>query len=625
VTLIYSLFTNFVLLFFFYKTGKLILKFFFVKDNTYQNILFGFSIFTIFAYFLFFVLYLSSSNILIISALLTLLYVIISIYKFRINFSKLFLIDIIKFIIPITFLYLLPSLLYGEQFHIFRGNIWDSFNYASLASLFNNYNYLEIINKDFPDYYLQHQNIELIAKYRPLTSLLVSFFLKNNFLDIFFSIYLFKIFSTILTAISLNYFLNKFDFCKRKNNFLISLTYVFSFWFIYIYEIDAFSHLISLPIFIFCIAELKNLKKEILLKNYKYSFYFAIINASLFFLYPEIFLINLVIYSIFFICDFFYLPNNSKKNYLLGSIFILLIFLVTIIFSYETNYQFLKIQIHQALGNKIDWWGYYGSFILGWDNLVLDNEFVINLKNIISSQNIFKTLKFIINSHFLFNYDYFYFNIIPSLSGLYYLSIGEFKNHYQYFHLFFLFILNFYLIKKIYTNVYNLYLTRNKKLLFIFIFFISLSLVLIYRGSFWTLIKIYFYISPFIFLLFILKIKIITNKINFKINYVIILLLISFPLYKYSSNNYGIGRIDSFPSIIDSKTKINFDWYLNISDLKRCKNVMIDLDDYHQRIFTILKLNHNNINFDLKNINKKDISVDNTCSITTQNSRFIIN
>ena len=216
MTLIYSLFTNFVLLFFFYKTGKLILSFFFIKNNTYQNILFGFSIFTIFVYFLFFVFYLSSKNILIISALLALFHIIISIYKSKINFSKSLLIDIAKFTIPITFLYLLPSLLYGEQFYIFRGNIWDSFNYASLASLFNNYNYLEIVNKNFPDYYLQHQNIELIATYRPLTSLLVSLFLQNNYLDIFFSIYLFKIFSTILTAISLNYFLDKFKFCKKK-------------------------------------------------------------------------------------------------------------------------------------------------------------------------------------------------------------------------------------------------------------------------------------------------------------------------------------------------------------------------------------------------------------------------
>ena len=65
------------------------------------------------------------------------------------------MIDTITFFLSlICFVYLIPALIFKEQFYVFRGNYWDYFNYLSSASLFNKYNYSEILNYKFDDIYL---------------------------------------------------------------------------------------------------------------------------------------------------------------------------------------------------------------------------------------------------------------------------------------------------------------------------------------------------------------------------------------------------------------------------------------------------------------------------------------
>ena len=71
--------------------------------------------------------------------------------------------------------------------------------------------------------------------------------------------------------------------------------------------------------------------------------------------------------------------------------------------------------------------GYFGAFILGNENLVLNNIFIENIKTFLKSNDLFKTVKYIISLHFDNGYDYFYLNIIPSLYGLYFISIGKNK------------------------------------------------------------------------------------------------------------------------------------------------------------------------------------------------------
>jgi hypothetical protein len=67
------------------------------------------------------------------------------------------------------------------------------------------------------------------------------------------------------------------------------------------------------------------------------------------------------------------------------------------------------------------------------------------------------------------------------------------------------------------------------------------------------------------------------NAIKLNKSYLVLLLL--FPLYKFSTNNDGIGRYDTFPSIINPKYKKNVNWELNDSQYLACSEVFINSKD----------------------------------------------
>ena len=92
--------------------------------------------------------------------------------------------------------------------------------------------------------------------------------------------------------------------------------------------------------------------------------------------------------------------------------------------------------------------------------------------------------------------------------------------------------------------------------------------------------------------MFVLFITNLSNKFSFR-NLIIFAALISLPLYKYSANNFGTGRIDSMPSILDQNKKINSAWRIDKKDLnkmKKCKNVSIKVNDIIERGFISLTL-----------------------------------
>mgnify|MGYP005631272217 FL=1 len=64
-----------------------------------------------------------------------------------------------------------------------------------------------------------------------------------------------------------------------------------------------------------------------------------------------------------------------------------------------------------------------------------------------------------------------------------------------------------------------------------------------------------------------------------KLNRIYIILLLLFPIYKYSDFNHGIGRYDTFPSIISPYYKKNIKWEFKNKDYLNCKKIFIDNDD----------------------------------------------
>ena len=265
--------------------------------------------------------------------------------------------------------------------------------------------------------------------------------------------------------------------------------------------------------------------------------------------------------------------------------------------------------------------GIFWCFYFRKENLVSDKEFVKLIKNYIIEKNFFQTFIFIFKSHLNEGYKFFYLNIVPSIFGLYYISVDTIKSNLDWFYLFFIILLNFYLIKIFVENFF--YFLKDKKIIIYFFIFIFFSIFLLIKGNIWALIKFYTFISPYIFLIITINFKSKNFIKKIKLNIIVIFLIIVFPFYKFSSNNQGIGKIDAFPSIIHPSMKTEFDWNLNDKKLKECDYIDVQVDDYFKKSYLILKL----INFSIESNILNNLYFDqiNKCYITVKNNRFNIN
>ena len=593
---------NFIF-FYTFSITEFFCRIFRINISQLNKIIFGYSALIILLYLLYFILNFEVKDIYIF-LIITSFFFLINIKKFLDNFfftKENILVNLI------IIFYFIPILVYGEQFYIFRGNYWDSSNYLSSAVLFNNYNYNDIINNSYSNLFFEFQNIDYIIKARPLANLLLALIINKSF-SIFFSFYLFKIIITALIFLSLIAFLeNFFNFKNKKLFIIIPFSYIFSFWNIYIFEIDALSHYSSIPLLILSTSLMFDSFNK--LNDEKKYVLFAISSSSLFIIYPEIFLIIVLFFSVL-LFDNFKKINKKITFFFLRSF---LLFLIITFVSYETNYKHLFISQLNQITSLNDWWGYFGSFILGKDNLVSNPEFVDEIKFALKdvSRNI-DFLSIIHERHFSKGYNFIYLNILPSISGLYFLMPGIINNNYFYFIQYsFVFLILFYLLIIIYKNIDHLLrnpYSKRKSIYFIFLNLVILS-YLISIQSYWIIIKYYTYLFPFLFLFFSLNLK------KESINKFYLILASTFFIYKYSTFNDGVGRYDSFPSIIDIKLKKEVIWDdPNLYKLKNCNRLIISENNYIIKAYLNLKL------VDLN----KNIENNESCRIILKNKKFIV-
>tara|TARA_B100000123_G_C25694480_1_gene412387 strand:+ start:182 stop:493 length:312 start_codon:yes stop_codon:yes gene_type:complete len=99
-------------------------------------------------------------------------------------------------------------------------------------------------------------------------------------------------------------------------------------------------------------------------------------------------------------------------------------------------------------------------------------------------------------------------------------------------------------------------------------------------------------------------------------------MIIVFPIYKYSSFNYGIGKYDSFPSIIDRKYKKNINWDLDKKKLSECDTIYSLEKDYFVNRYIEIKTIHNNKTFQ----NKPSFNINNNkgCNVSIIEKGFIV-
>ena len=221
-----------------------------------------------------------NANVRIIIQIWFLILIILSLNLF-LNFNK-YLNELLKnklvilLVILISLIYILPPNTYGQQFYIFRGNHWDTFSYLSISSLFGEYSFLELNQEKFPGEYQHFDGIESLIFARPVTSLLITIFNQLLASDIFLTTYFFKILLIILSSISFYEIIQNFKLSRIEKNILIFI-FPFSFWLIYIFEIDALSHLASLSVFLLFINEIVKLDENYLfIKKFIISWIFTV-------------------------------------------------------------------------------------------------------------------------------------------------------------------------------------------------------------------------------------------------------------------------------------------------------------------------------------------------------------
>jgi hypothetical protein len=56
--------------------------------------------------------------------------------------------------------------------------------------------------------------------------------------------------------------------------------------------------------------------------------------------------------------------------------------------------------------------------------------------------------------------------------------------------------------------------------------------------------------------------------------------MLSFPIYKFSTFNYGIGNYDSFPSVQNKRMKIENNWFFDYPKYKNCKNIILNFEKF---------------------------------------------
>ena len=620
---------------FFFLPLVLILSFYFIgniftlrlNSNSYEKPVFGLGLVIILTNYFYFNLNLTLQ---IVSFILLLLFFFSFIITLLIN--KNYLKDLLLLsgsIVLLLLLFVLLTIIYGEQFYVFRGNGHDHFAYLSSGLMFNNYSFEELLSinkihtdqnsveyiKNLKDNFYLGNSINIIQS-RPSAQLMLGLFMNLDFLDITKLGFIFKSLVSAIVLLSLVSFFKIFS-SSNKLNLFISYSFLLSFFYFYNYEIDAYSLILSLP-FLFLILKYSFGLVENTI-NFQSSFYFKYIFlwTSYFIIYPNgaaIILLPVFIYVLLSLLK--YKISFSK----IGKIFLFaILFVILILPTYKTTIMYLySSEIPVGLNQKMDFWGYYGAFILGKDNPIHNYEVILKIKELWSSNSsIFAILSSVFSVNLENQNHFFVLNIIPSTLGMFHFSTSNIYGQFNYLLALFLLIINFIFIKTIFLNIKILFKSKNEfYILFktFLIYFTLFFLYLIFNTQFWPAIKLYFVFSPIFFILISFKFR--ENKYPISKNYIMVLLML-LPIYKYSEFNHGIGRLDSFPSIIKQENKKLINWTtLDKEKLLKCKDIKYDLSGKFEKIYVSLIYN--------KKINGTEDNKTINCKVELINNNFII-
>jgi hypothetical protein len=539
--------------------------------------------------------------------------------------------------LPLLFLFILSLILFDENFYAFRGNVWDQFANIALALTYEKINYNEISALLNKEKFTQIAFEELIKKNnlsqiyytlsfphilaRPGPPIFTSVIFQFKFLDIYLISYVLKTIYLILSYLSFIFFLREINFNLKFSLkiFFVSLIFTLSFWTLYIFEADAISQLFAYSASIIFFSYLI----KIFFQNNKYKIEDLIIlslSFSFIFLFYEA---QAVVFALLLLLIFFIKLDTCIKNFRILVPAILLFIILT----FPRLYQSMSLAYNFS-NVTIDFWAYFGSFILGRENVILDSIYVDKIKNLLDGNNsYFFVFKKIIDFNYAEKYFFILFNIFPSFLGFYFITPGALHYDYSILLTVILFILSCYVLIPFYQNLKNIIFGKYNYLNFfkiIIIFYLGLSLLLFFKNNFYGLVKIYFYFSPIWFILIFFRFNNKQKHFIARVNVFLLLIMSTFFIYKFSQYNFGIGRVDSFPSTLKKELKISQNWSLKKIPFTNCLIIHLNIKDYLQNVYVSMYLDSKNINY-VNNFYKSNTS-DNArkCSLEINKGNFFL-
>ena len=81
------------------------------------------------------------------------------------------------------------------------------------------------------------------------------------------------------------------------------------------------------------------------------------------------------------------------------------------------------------------------------------------------------------------------------------------------------------------------------------------------------------------------------------INKLFLILMLIFPIYKFSDYNSGNMRLDSFPSSLNQNIKKNLNFKFDLKKLNKCDAIDLRIDDQIANLYVSLILDHKKINY----------------------------
>ena len=519
---------------------------------------------------------------------------IIGIIHFKFYLKKEYILILIGYIFIIILL-LSPKLIGGDQFSIFQGNIYDHFNYLTSSIIFSIYDHTTVESATVADFL--HDPLLIIPKTnlesRPSVMLFFSalgYLFGSKYLEL---AYIYNLFFLLQVALVLAWISGYFGVNLRKG-LLIGLLFSGGFWGQLIFDMNAWSHLASLPLLILFVSI--SLKQLSISENHNltpFTLVFFSITGSLY-LYPEATLFlgfGITILTLTKIRSNF----SAFKKLTIAA----LMAICVAIFDFQSTLLFLVNQIHFSLGETPNWYQYYFSFLFGNDGI--SETLKTSIQNRIFDQNFFQ----LIITELL--------DSIPGVMGLFFLTPSV---DFQIWNAWILrllingFIVGLWIVfvreiwQWITENDSNKNILSKHWVIYLAIQII-LILILLLSKNIWSATKGWLYIIPFLMFLFFIPLFSIERSNSASKNLLVIFIITQLAFAGIrpfaASAKGGIHyNFKPYPGSLPQAEKTQYSWDTeSLSHLtKDCKMVLIPkINNPFYEHFIMLVLKQNNIAF----------------------------